>query len=113
MEKICLLTNGGLIRVRRALFEPELLSYEFAETVPDFPVPGDWRPASVFEVEEDVVSPARTMKLTPSLLEFPDELLAVQTLDLDFIRLDWSPGGWLLVFLKQVVGLPDVLLELS
>ena len=102
--------DGGL---EGPLLEPELLSYKFAESVPDLPVPGDWRPASVVAVAENVVSPARTMKLTASLLEFPDELLAVQTLDLDFIRLDWSPGGWLLVFLKQVVGVPDVLLELS
>lgn len=96
-----------------SLFEPQLLSYELAECVLDLPVPRDWRPASVVEVEEYVVSAATTMKLTPGLLESLDELLAVQTLDLDLIGLNWRPGRWLLVFLKQVVGLPDVLLELS
>ena len=53
------------------------------------------------------------MKLTPSLLEFPDELLAVQALDLDLIRLDWGAGRWLLVFFEHVVGVPEVLLEIS
>jgi hypothetical protein len=61
------------------LFEPQLFAYEFAESVLDFPMPRDWRSASVGWVEEYVVSPARPMKLTPSFLEFPDELLTVQT----------------------------------
>ena len=42
-----------------SFFEPQLLSYKFAECVLDLPVPGDWRPASVVGVEEYVVSPPR------------------------------------------------------
>jgi hypothetical protein len=52
------------------------------------------------------------MKLTAGLLQFPDERLSVQTLDLNLFGLRRHVRGRLLILHHQVINLSNVLLKL-
>jgi hypothetical protein len=82
-----------------------------AEGVPDLVVTRDGNPSTVGRVPVDVVPGAVAEELAAGPGEFPDELTAVHSLDLNVDGLH-SRRGWLFGCQKLVESVPDVLLEL-